>query len=164
MAAIAIGAALDIPCNVIKDSLDGHGIISGRLEVKSLRKDIVLIDDSYNANPSSMMRAIDVLAEYKGNKILVIGDMAELGNLAVKHHKDLAKYILEKKIDVVFGVGKMTKLTIDVLGDVGRWYESNSDLTIDLEKLLKKECIVLIKGSRFMKMEQIVKNLESKNA
>ena len=55
-----------------------------------------LIDDSYNANPSSMMRAIDVLAEYKGNKILVIGDMAELGNLAVKHHKDLAKYILEE--------------------------------------------------------------------
>ena len=111
-----------------------------------------------------MMRAIDVLAEYKSNKILVIGDMAELGNFAIKHHKDLAKYILEKKIDVVFGVGKMTKLTIDILGDIGRWYASNSDLTIDLEKLLKKECIVLIKGSRFMKMEQIVKDLESRNA
>jgi UDP-N-acetylmuramoyl-tripeptide--D-alanyl-D-alanine ligase len=164
MAAIAIGEALGIPCNVIKESLDGHVIISGRLEIKRLRKDIVLIDDTYNANPSSMMRAIDVLAEYKGNKILVIGDMAELGDLAIKHHKDLAKYILEKKIDMVFGVGKMTKLTIDVLGDVGRWYESNSDLTIDLEKLLKKECIVLVKGSRFMKMEQIVKDLQSRNA
>ena len=164
MAAIAIGAALDIPCNLIKESLEGHVKISGRLEVKRLKKDIVLIDDSYNANPSSMMRAIDVLAEYKSNKILVIGDMAELGNFAIKHHKDLAKYILEKKIDVVFGVGKMTKLTIDILGDIGRWYASNSDLTIDLEKLLKKECIVLIKGSRFMKMEQIVKDLESRNA
>jgi UDP-N-acetylmuramoyl-tripeptide--D-alanyl-D-alanine ligase len=144
-------------------ALDGHETISGRLEVKRLRKDIVLIDDSYNANPSSMMRAIDVLAEYKGNKILVIGDMAELGNFSVKHHKDLAKYILDKKIDLVFGVGKMTKLTIDILGDFGRWYESNSDLTNDLEKLLKKECIVLVKGSRFMKMEEIVKDLESKN-
>jgi len=163
MAAVAIGAALDIPCNVIKESLEGHVKISGRLEVKRLKKDIVLIDDSYNANPSSMMRAIDVLAEYKSNKILVIGDMAELGNFAIKHHKDLAKYILEKKIDVVFGVGKMTKLTIDILGDIGRWYPSNSDLTIDLEKLLEKECIVLIKGSRFMKMEEIVKNLESRN-
>ena len=144
-------------------ALDGHETISGRLEVKRLRKDVVLIDDSYNANPSSMMRAIDVLAEYKGNKILVIGDMAELGNFSVKHHKDLAKYILDKKIDLVFGVGKMTKLTIDILGDIGRWYESNSDLTNDLEKLLKKECIVLVKGSRFMKMEEIVKDLESKN-
>ena len=64
---------------------------------------------------------------------------------------------------MVFGVGKMTKLTIDILGDIGRWYASNSDLTIDLEKLLEKECIVLIKGSRFMKMEEIVKNLESRN-
>ena len=135
--------------------------ISGRLEVKRLRKDILLIDDSYNANPSSMMRAIDVLAEYKSNKILVIGDMAELGDFAIKHHKDLGKYILEKKIDAVFGVGKMTKLTIDILGDIGRWYASKRDLTIDLKKLLEKECIVLIKGSRFMKMEEIVKNLES---
>ena len=63
---------------------------------------------------------------------------------------------------MVFGVGKMTKLTIDTLGDIGRWYASNSDLIIDLEKLLEKECIVLIKGSRFMKMEEIVKNLESR--
>tara|TARA_B100000035_G_scaffold65972_1_gene53763 strand:+ start:27260 stop:28609 length:1350 start_codon:yes stop_codon:yes gene_type:complete len=164
MAAIAICEALDIPSNIIKEGLDGHEPISGRLRVKRLRKDIVLIDDSYNANPSSMMRAIDVLAEYKGFKILAIGDMAELGKFALKHHKDLAKYILEKKIDMVFGVGKMTKLTIDILGDVGRWYKSNRDLTIDLEKLLKKECIVLIKGSRFMKMEEIVKDLESKNA
>ena len=163
MAAIAIGEALDVPCNEIKLALDGHETISGRLEVKRLRKDIVLIDDSYNANPSSMMRAIDVLSEYKGNKILVIGDMTELGNFSVKHHKDLAKYILEKKIDLVFGVGKMTKLTIGILGDLGRWYESNIDLANDLEKLLKKECIVLIKGSRFMKMEEIVKDLESKN-
>lgn len=164
MAAIAIGEALDIPCSVIKKALDGHRAIPGRLEVKRIRKDIILIDDSYNSNPSSMTSAIDVLAEYKGNKILVIGDMAELGNFSAKHHKDLAKYILDKKIDLVFGVGNMTKLTIDILGDVGRWYESNRDLTIDLEKLLKKECIVLIKGSRFMKMEEIVKDLESKNS
>ena len=91
-------------------------------------------------------------------------DIAENINIDLDNFEILKNFILEKKIDVVFGVGKMTKLTIDILGDIGRWYTSNSDLTIDLQKLLEKECIVLIKGSRFMKMEQIVRDLESRNA
>ena len=164
MAAIAISETLSVPVNIIKESLHSHKQIPGRLEVKSLRKNITLIDDSYNSNPSSMMRAIDVLAEHTKYKILVMGDMAELGEHAIKHHTDLAAYILDKKIDLVLGVGKLTSQVIAILGSIGHWYKTNNDLIIALDKFLRKECTVLVKGSRFMKMEDIVRALEDGNA
>ena len=111
-----------------------------------------------------MMRAIDVLAEHTKYKILVMGDMAEQGEHAVKHHTDLAAYILDKKIDLVLGVGKLTSQVIAILGSIGHWYKTNNDLIIALDKFLRKECIVLVKGSRFMKMEDIVRALEDGNA
>ena len=139
----------------------GKFVMKGRLETKILVNNIILIDDTYNSNPSAMRSAIDVLAQNKMYKILVMGDMAELGVLSTKHHKDIASYILSKKIDLVLCVGEMSKMIVKIIGKNGFWFSSNNDLTVYLKKIIHKDCAILVKGSRAMKMEQIVGSIEN---
>ena len=86
--------------------------------------------------------------------------MAELGPLSKKYHINMGHYILGKKIDLVLGIGNMTKHLIDVIGTKGFWYTSKETLLRDLKKKLQKDSVVLVKGSRVMRMEEIVNALE----
>lgn len=162
-AAVSVANALELPTETIIKGMKTIDSIEGRLEVKITASNIKIIDDTYNSNPSSMMMAIDVLNQFKQKKILIVGDMAELGPLSKKYHTDIGHYILEKNIDLVMGIGNMTKYLIDVLGTKGLWYASKEDLLNETNKILKKDTVVLVKGSRFMRMEQIVDGINEQH-
>jgi len=162
-AAVSVANALELPTETIIKGMKTIDSIEGRLEVKITASNIKIIDDTYNSNPSSMMMAIDVLDQFKQKKILIVGDMAELGLLSKKYHTDIGHYILEKNIDLVMGIGNMTKHLIDVLGTKGQWYPSKEDLLNETNKILKKDTVVLVKGSRFMRMEEIVDGINEQH-
>ena len=162
-AAVSVANALELPTETIIKGMKTIDSIEGRLEVKITANNIKIIDDTYNSNPSSMMMAIDVLDQSKQKKILIVGDMAELGPLSKKYHTDIGHYILEKNIDLVMGIGNMTRHLIDVLGAKGLWYPSKEDLLNETNKILKKDTVVLVKGSRFMRMEQIVDRINEQH-
>lgn len=162
-AAVSVANALELPTETIIKGMKTIDSIEGRLEVKITASNIKIIDDTYNSNPSSMMMAIDVLDQFEQKKILIVGDMAELGPLSKKYHTDIGHYILEKNIDLVMGIGNMTKYLIDVLGTKGLWYPSKEDLLNETNKILKKDTVVLVKGSRFMRMEQIVDGINEQH-
>ncbi len=162
-AAVSVANALELPTETIIKGMKTIDSIEGRLEVKITASNIKIIDDTYNSNPSSMMMAIDVLNQFKQKKILIVGDMAELGPLSKKYHTDIGHYILEKNIDLVMGIGNMTKYLIDVLGTKGLWYPSKEDLLNETNKILKKDTVVLVKGSRFMRMEEIVDGINEQH-
>ena len=156
LAACACSYALDIPINIMKEGIEAVKPFPGRLEIINSNSRPIIINDSYNANPSSMKEAVDVLASMKGTKILVIGDMAELGNDTNQYHKELGSYIKASQIDFTLAVGRHTKITMQQLGKNEYWFDSKESLLSKLMKIIDAKSNVLVKGSRFMKMEEVV--------
>ena len=161
LAACACCYSLGIPVHAIKIGIEEIKPFPGRLETIGAVKGATVIDDSYNANPSSMKEAIDVLLSMKGTRILVIGDMAELGDDTNKYHQELGDYIQASKIDFTLAIGRHTKLTMQQLGKKEFWFDSKDALVSKLLKVMDSKSTVLVKGSRFMKMEDIVNKLKA---
>ena len=159
LAASACSYALNIPIDIIKKGIEAIKPFPGRLEKIVSSIGATIINDSYNANPSSMREAIDVLNSMQGPKILVIGDMAELGIDSKKYHRELGKYIQISQIDFTFAVGRHTKITMQQLGKDKFWFETKESLLKKLLKIIEPESNVLVKGSRFMKMEELVNKI-----
>ena len=159
LAAIAVGIAMKIPLETIKKGIEAIKPVYGRLEFKKGLYGSIVIDDTYNANPESMRAAIDVLAKQDREQILIIGDMGELGKKAAQYHKSIGNYIKEKKILDVIGTGKLTKHTIDKCKGNAKWFDDKKPLIKYIKTKMKKNTCVLVKGSRFMKMEEIVEAL-----
>ena len=158
LAAVTCAYQLKINPPKIKEGIENITPIPSRLELKEGKKRAAIIDDTYNANPSSFLSAIEVLNEFPGKKILVIGDMAELGENSRIYHQELSRSIKETKIDITLGLGKYTKEIITLLGRNNTWFRSKDDLVKHLYSCMKGSTI-LVKGSRSMKMEEIVKKL-----
>ena len=158
LAAVTCAYQLKINPTKIKEGIENITPIPSRLELKEGKKRAAIIDDTYNANPSSFLSAIEVLNEFPGKKILVIGDMAELGENSRIYHQELSRSIKETKIDITLGLGKYTKEIITLLGRNNSWFRSKDDLVKHLYSCMKGSTI-LVKGSRSMKMEEIVKKL-----
>ncbi|MDA7834977.1 UDP-N-acetylmuramoyl-tripeptide--D-alanyl-D-alanine ligase [Methylophilaceae bacterium] len=158
LAAVTCAYQLKINPTKIKEGIENITPIPSRLELKEGKKRAAIIDDTYNANPSSFLSAIEVLNEFPGKKILVIGDMAELGENSRIYHQELSRSIKETKIDITLGLGKYTKEIITLLGRNNSWFRSKDDLVKYLYSCMKGSTI-LVKGSRSMKMEEIVKKL-----
>ena len=159
LAAIAVGIAMKIPLETIKKGIEAIKPVHGRLEFKKGLYGSIVIDDTYNANPESMRAAIDVLAKQDREQILIIGDMGELGKKAAQYHKSIGDYIKKKKILDVIGTGKLTKHTIDKCKGNAKWFDDKKPLIKYIKTKMKKNTCVLVKGSRFMKMEEIVEAL-----
>ena len=119
-------------------------------------RDSVLIDDTYNANPESVKKALDLLATSSKRKIVVLGDMLELGRLRKKMHKDVGKYAATKKIDIFLGFGDLTKYAVKGFGKNGIFFNNEILLREFLKKNIQSKDVVLIKGSRGMKMERYI--------
>jgi len=152
LAAAACAHAAGIPADAIGSGLSAFRPYAGRLQVKKTAAGATLIDDSYNANPDSVRAAIDVLASCPGPTALVLGDMGEVGQQGPEFHAEVGRYARERGISVLLGLGSATPAAVKAFGDGGRHFESAEKLVGEV----KGVTTILVKGSRFMKMEQVV--------
>jgi len=166
LAAITIAMYLGVSITQIKNGINKIVQVKGRLFVESFPS-TTLIDDTYNSNPASMEAAIELLKKMKTypTKTMIIGDMFELGENAVQIHKELAKSIVKNKILNVFMIGKLMKnLSIELQQVKGNWqyFRTRKLLTSFINKTEFKNIVVLVKGSRGMKMEDFVTQIREK--
>ncbi len=160
LAASAAAFAAGASANAIAQGLAGFSGVRGRLQKRSMLNGAVFIDDSYNANPDSVRAAIDVLSASTGHKILVLGDMGELGAASAQLHHDIGVYARSKGIQALFCLGEMSRHAAAAFGVQGYHFERIQELLADLEHRLNPNVTVLVKGSRFMEMERVVKSFE----
>ena len=164
-AAFAIASELGLTSSQIQKAVKKIKSYNKRLEVKN-HKSFTLINDTYNANPDSMKSSLDILnrIELRKRKIAVLGDMFELGNESKSKHIDLASFINKTKVDEVYSIGKMMKLMNQKLNGktkVHQHFNDRESLKKYLQKFDTKNSVVLVKGSRGMKMEEFVSIIES---
>ncbi len=159
LAASAVVVALGISNEDIASGLSQFNNINGRLNWLEGIHGAVVIDDTYNANPDSMKAAIDVLVKQNAHCIFVMGDMAELGSGAEKMHADIGVYAKQKNVSRVLSLGELSQLASSAFGENGQHFESIETLDEALGAYMQDEVTVLVKGSRFMKMERIVNQI-----
>lgn len=123
-------------------------------------KNITLIDDTYNANPDGVQYALEYLKKVQGRKILVIGDMLELGTHTKKEHQKISSWALNAGVDVIFAFGKETAIIKSKYIPI-RHFSDKQPLNTELLQELKSGDTILIKGSRGMKLEETVKFVEA---
>ena len=143
----------------IEEFVDGlRGLVNPpqRLELKTWAMQSQVIDDTYNANPDSMRAALDVLCQFKGRKVAILGDMAELGRYRKKLHIGLGDYAKINGIDILLGYGDLIRHTVLAFGDHGHFFKNKIDLIDFLKKNLVGKETILLKGSRSMRMEEIL--------
>jgi len=150
--ALSMGASLD----AVRAGLAGFAGVKGRLQHKQGLHGALVIDDTYNANPASMKAAIDVLAARQGQRMLVLGDMGELGTEAPRMHAEIGAYAKQAGVDALLTLGEMSEQMVAAFGDDARRYASPEALADALLPQLHAGVTVLVKGSRFMKMERVV--------
>jgi UDP-N-acetylmuramoyl-tripeptide--D-alanyl-D-alanine ligase len=151
-AATAAGASLD----AVAQGLAEFRPIAGRLQAKTGRNGATLIDDSYNANPDSVRAAIAVLVHAKGSKWMVLGDMGEVGEQGAAFHREIGECARAGGVDRLLTLGELTPHAVGAFGAGGEHFASSEDLIAAIEGDLRPDVTVLIKGSRFMRMERIV--------
>jgi len=120
----------------------------------------LLIDDTYNANPESVRAALAVLAAAEGKKILVLGDMGELGQLAIDLHRAIGRDARKAGLDQLLTLGKLSAYAAAEFGKGARHFNSIDELLKVAKSLLADDVTLLVKGSRFMQMERVVRQLE----
>jgi UDP-N-acetylmuramoyl-tripeptide--D-alanyl-D-alanine ligase len=155
-AAAAATLAAGASAAAVKQGLEKFSGIKGRLQRRSGREGAVVVDDSYNANPDSMRAAIDVLAAVPGKRILVMGDMGEAGAAAGQFHDEIGGYAKSHGIDRLFCLGELSAAAAANFGEGGQHFQRVEDLTRTLLAELGPQTTVLVKGSRFMRMERVV--------
>ena len=161
LAAAACCHAIGISMQNIVRGLEDFSPVSGRLQRKQATCGATIIDDTYNANPDSVRVAIDVLARGQGQTILVLGDMGEVGDRGNEFHAEIGSYARQAGIAQVLLLGDMVAHTAQAFGTGARHFSQIDDLLIALDELIRPADTVLIKGSRFMKMERVVAHLSS---
>jgi len=156
LAAAAVGIALDLPVAVIARGLAAYKGTKGRLQRYAGANGATLIDDTYNANPDSALAAIAVLAAMPGKRILVLGDMGELGDRGGELHVEVGRAAREAGIDQLMTLGELSRLSAAEFGPHARHFDRIEDLLAALAPWLDAASCVLVKGSRFMQMERVV--------
>lgn len=156
LAAATAALALQIPLSVITRGLEDFGGVSGRLQRKQAQHGATLIDDTYNANPASMIAALEVLALATGKRIFVLGDMGELGDDAAQFHRDIGSAARKLGIEQLFALGELSAGAVSAFGKGAQHFAHIEELCAALSKELDGQTTVLVKGSRFMKMERVV--------
>ena len=159
LAAIAATRAVGVPLPSIITALAGFENIRGRLTRLESSAGVHVIDDSYNANPRSVSAAIDVLAGEAGDTVLVLGDMAELGEDAAKLHAETGAKAKNTGIDALYATGKYSENTVAAFGENGFWFQHKNELITALKENLKAGDTVLVKGSRSAAMEEVVEQI-----
>lgn len=163
LAAAALALSVDAPLSAVRQGLKTLQSVPGRLFPIRLSAHQLLLDDSYNANVGSMTAAAQVLSEMPGYRVMVTGDMAELGEETEQCHREVGLAARAAGIDRVLSVGSVSQLISESSG-VGEHFSDKTALTERLRQLLSEhtEITVLIKGSRSAAMEQVVQSLQEK--
>jgi UDP-N-acetylmuramoyl-tripeptide--D-alanyl-D-alanine ligase len=157
-ACLAAGTSLE----VIAAALAGYAGVKGRLQRRAGLGGATVIDDSYNANPDSMRAAIDVLATVPGRRILVMGDMGEVGEAAAQFHDEIGGHAKSRGIERLFALGALSADAAHNFAEGARHFGSVETLVEALKPELAADVTVLVKGSRFMKMERVVEAIAEK--
>jgi UDP-N-acetylmuramoyl-tripeptide--D-alanyl-D-alanine ligase len=134
--------------------------VKGRMQKKEGLHGATLLDDTYNANPDSVRAALAVLAKAAGRKILVLGDMGELGAAAKGFHERIGAEARAAGVDNLIAMGELSAYSVAAFGAGARHFEKIEELIAEVEGLLAPGYTMLIKGSRFMQMERVVKRVE----
>jgi UDP-N-acetylmuramoyl-tripeptide--D-alanyl-D-alanine ligase len=156
LAATACAVAVGVSLQAIKRGLEGFVVAKGRLQNQVGLNGAVVIDDTYNANPSSMKAAVDVLKQYQGKTILVLGDMGELGTDEKAMHQEVGVYAKAAGIQSLYTLGILSKEITNAFGEGATHFSEIADLVTVLKKVMQQDVMVLVKGSRFMAMERVV--------
>jgi UDP-N-acetylmuramoyl-tripeptide--D-alanyl-D-alanine ligase len=154
-AASAAGASLD----AMAAGLASMRAVQGRLQLKRARSGAWVIDDSYNANPSSVHAGIEVLAELSGRKWIVLGDMAELGAFARDAHAEVGRFARAHGIERFFATGELAALAVESFGAGGQWYPDTDALARALDIEATPDVRMLVKGSRVNRLERVIEAL-----
>ena len=163
-AAAAVAHVCGVASANIKTALESVAPVSGRLQSLNGCNGATLFDDSYNANPLSVVAAAEFLASLPGDNWLVLGDMMELGDDAPGMHRAVGEAARDCGIDRLFAIGELSRNTVEGFGEHASWYRTADALIDDLSAALSSSVNVLVKGSRSMRMEVIVEALRERAA
>ena len=175
LAASAVGLAAGVSLEKIKEGLESFSPVNGRMQAKAIDSNRTLIDDSYNANPDSVRAAIDALKQSGNLSWLILGDMGEVGNQGPEFHREVGAYAAEQGVSKLFALGEQCHFAIQGFNE-----SASADKTIssakhfsDMDSLIaqlrdvlhaqstssNQHLNILVKGSRFMRMERVVQAL-----
>lgn len=159
LAAAAAALALDASLELIVAGLEKVAAVPGRLLRRQAAHGAWLLDDTYNANPSSLRAGLEVLAAESSERWLVLGDMAELGAQAARLHAEAGQLARRLGVHRLFAVGPLAASAAEQFGSGGEHFENKTDLIARLTELLQPGVTLLVKGSRSSGMEQVVEAL-----
>ena len=163
LAASAVALAMGASMDAIAMGLGNFGGVKGRLQHKPGLNGALVIDDTYNANPASMKAAIDVLARQEGERLLVLGDMGELGADAESMHAEVGHYAKQAGIENLYTLGELSREMTKAFGHGAHHYETPEALASVVGRSMGASTVVLVKGSRFMRMERVVALITAEN-
>ena len=164
LAAIACSLAIGVHRAAIVHGLESFSPVAGRLQRKAAQNGALVIDDTYNANPDSVRAAIDVLAQSPAPRVLVLGDMGEVGSEGRQFHTEVGAYARGRGIEHLFTLGELAAHASQAFGTRAKHFNNIDELNQAVEKIITPQATVLIKGSRFMKMERVVQHLTGEQA
>ncbi|MFM7024545.1 MAG: UDP-N-acetylmuramoyl-tripeptide--D-alanyl-D-alanine ligase [Limnohabitans sp.] len=165
LAAAACALSAGVPLSAVAQGLQAFEPVKGRSRALSLDAGrISLVDDTYNANPDSVKAAIDVLAELPGPRLLVLGDMGEVGDQGPQYHAEVGAYAARQGIDALLTIGELSVHAHHAFGAArGQHFADMSMLLAAVSAMWRSAASILVKGSRFMKMERVVEGLQEQD-
>jgi len=171
LAAIAVGQFFSLSFEEIQRGLQNFVAVEKRMQIEHLGG-MMLVNETYNANPSSMAAALRTLADMTlaagGRRIAVLGDMLELGSSAVKQHQNLAEQVVDAGVEILFLYGDYTRYTAESAhryADLKVYhFAKKEDLADHLHEIIHANDIILFKGSRGMQMESVIESLKTRKS
>jgi UDP-N-acetylmuramoyl-tripeptide--D-alanyl-D-alanine ligase len=163
MAACASALAAGVPLSAIAKGLSSFEAVGGRSRswvLQSAGHSYTLIDDTYNANPDSVRAAIDWLGQAPGPRLLVLGDMGEVGEQGPQFHHEVGAHAKSCGVDQLFTLGALSQHSANAFQGA-QHFDSMDDLQQQMNTAVKAMATVLVKGSRFMRMERVVQALQA---
>jgi UDP-N-acetylmuramoyl-tripeptide--D-alanyl-D-alanine ligase len=162
-AATAVALALDIGLPAIRSGLEAVQPVPGRLNMIESEAGWTVIDDTYNANPASLYSALQVVSGLQGTAWLVLGDMKELGGDSPKMHREVGDAARDMGFSRLFATGDMATYTVDAFGEGAEHFATREALAEAVRRSLRPGVNCLVKGSRSMGMEAVVKAITRKD-
>jgi UDP-N-acetylmuramoyl-tripeptide--D-alanyl-D-alanine ligase len=156
LAAAAAGLAAGATPDAVARGLAAFRPVKGRLAAMRVPSGALVIDDSYNANPDSVRAAIDVLARAAGERWLVLGDMGEVGAEGPSFHREVGRYAHDRGVERLDATGPLARHAVDAFGAGAHWHGDVDSLIAAVAPRMHPGAAILVKGSRFMRMERVV--------